>query len=144
VFTIRQANSSDTAAVARLCGQLGYPADEDSVNERFRAIDEDPHHAVFVAEDEDGSVVGWIHVMPRQTLLSSMVGELGGLVVDERGRRKGVGAALVAYAEEWALQSGYKELVVRSDTRRSESHSFYPALGFEVSKDQRVYRKSLS
>jgi N-acetylglutamate synthase-like GNAT family acetyltransferase len=144
VLTIRQASSSDTAAVTRLCGQLGYPADEASVNERFHAIDEDPHHAVFVAEDEDGSVVGWIHVMPRQTLLSSTVGELGGLVVDERGRRKGVGAALVAHAEEWALQSGYKELVVRSDTRRSESHSFYPALGFEVSKDQRVYRKSLS
>ncbi len=143
-FTIRQACSRDVAAIARLSGQLGYPADEESVRTRLRALEEDSLHAVLVAEDDDGSVLGWIHVMPRELLFSSGVAELGGLVVDEGGRRKGVGAALVAHAEDWARRNGCHELVVRSDTRRSESHTFYPAVGFEHSKDQRTYRKSLS
>lgn len=143
-FTIRQAGSRDAAAIARLCGQLGYPADEDSVRARLHVLEEDPLHTVLVAEDDGGSVVGWVHVMPRKLLLSSNSAELGGLVVDEAGRRQGVGAALVAHAEDWARRNGYRELVVRSDTRRSESHTFYPAVGFEHSKDQRTYRKSLS
>jgi hypothetical protein len=38
---------------------------------------------------------------------------------------------------------GAPVLVVRSNTTRRESHVFYPALGFSVSKTQRVYRKLL-
>jgi N-acetylglutamate synthase-like GNAT family acetyltransferase len=140
---VRRACTSDVGPITLLCGQLGYPADESSVADRFRAIEEDPRHAVFVAESDEGAVIGWIHVMPKVMLLSSEVGEIGGLIVDERERRKGVATTLLKHAEEWARENGYRELVVRSNTRRHESHELYPALGFESSKEQRVYRKPL-
>jgi len=130
-------------ALSRLCEQLGYPAEAAAVGERFAAIEGDSDHVVFVAESDDGRVIGWIHVMPKRMLLSSHVAELGGLVVDGPERKKGVAKALVARAESWAREKGYRELVVRSDVRREEAHAFYPALGFLPVKQQRVYRKSL-
>ena len=36
------------------------------------------------------------------------------------------------------------ELFLRSSVDRTEAHMFYPALGFERSKTQHVYRKSLA
>ncbi len=107
----------------------------------MRLWDDDPRHAVFVAEDR--GVVGWIHVQLDFGLVSSGVAEVGGLVVDERNRRGGIATALVARAQEWAQDRGCRELVVRSNTRRREAHEFYPALGFEPVKEQRVYRKRI-
>ena len=51
---VRRAGLSDGGSIAELCRQLGYPADERIVIERFPAIADDPGHAVFVAEDEGG------------------------------------------------------------------------------------------
>ena len=39
------------------------------------------------------------------------------------------------------MEIGAEAVVVRSNTKRVESHIFYPALGFTVSKTQSVYRK---
>jgi GNAT superfamily N-acetyltransferase len=143
MFRVRFAAGSDVDALSRLCAQLGYPADAATVSGRFAAIEDDPQHGVLVAEGDDGRVIGWIHVMPRTTLLASDVAELGGLVVDDSEREKGVGAALIEHAERWAREKGYRELVVRSDVRRDQAHTFYPALGFASAKRQKVYRKSL-
>jgi GNAT superfamily N-acetyltransferase len=82
--------------------------------------------------------------MPKIMLLVSDVCEIGGLVVDERHRSTGAGRSLVAEAEAWARRSGYRELTVRSDTRRSAAHGFYPALGFVAVKEQKVYKKALT
>jgi ribosomal protein S18 acetylase RimI-like enzyme len=141
---VRPATSADAAALAALSGQLGYPLDEATARERFAVVAEDPRHAVFVAQDDSGAVVGWIHIMPKIMLLVSQVCEIGGLVVDEQHRSTGVGRALAAEAEAWARRSGYRELTVRSDTRRSASHGFYPAQGFVAVKEQKVYKKALT
>jgi GNAT superfamily N-acetyltransferase len=140
---VRPAIAADAPALATLSGQLGYPLDDATARERFAAIEDDPRHAVFVAQDEGGAVVGWIHIMPKIMLLVSDVCEIGGLVVDEGNRSRGVGRALVAAAEAWARRSGYQELTVRSDTRRVAAHGFYPALGFVAAKEQKVYKKAL-
>jgi len=50
---------------------------------------------------------------------------------------------LVERAEQWAQELGAQTLVVRSNTQRTESHRFYPALGFSNTKTQAVYRKVL-
>jgi GNAT superfamily N-acetyltransferase len=70
--------------------------------------------------------------------------EINGLIVSPEARRRGVGRALVSRAEEWALQVGAEAIVVRSNVQRIESHAFYPALGYDVSKTQTVYRKRLN
>jgi GNAT superfamily N-acetyltransferase len=138
---IRKALTHDTKEIARLCGQLGYSDDEAVVRERLKAIDSDPKHAVFVAESDSKSIAGWIHVLPRFLLISRPVAEIGGVVVDERQRRKGIGRALMSHAEKWAKENGYEGIIVRSDSRRQESHKFYPDIGYDLLKEQKVYIK---
>ena len=45
--------------------------------------------------------------------------------------------------EAWAVAQGAPVLVVRSNVRRTESHVFYPSLGFAVNKTQTVFHKRL-
>lgn len=58
--------------------------------------------------------------------------------------RNGVGRALVASAEAWALGNGFSSIGVRSNVARVESHPFYERLGFARTKTQHVYSKTLA
>jgi ribosomal protein L15E len=49
----------------------------------------------------------------------------------------------MARAEAWAREASAGYVVVRSNVRRTESHAFYPSIGYAPSKTQAVYRKSL-
>lgn len=80
---IRQATASDAAALAALSTQLGYPTQPGEAAERLRTLGERPDHAVLVAEEE-GAVLGWVHVCGMFFLESPPFAEVAGLVVDER------------------------------------------------------------
>jgi GNAT superfamily N-acetyltransferase len=54
-----------------------------------------------------------------------------------------MGRALIHAAEEWAKEQGYSRIVVRSNAVRKEAHDFYPSLGYNSVKTQKVYRKEL-
>ena len=69
--------------------------------------------------------------------------EIGGLIVDERWRRRGIGRQLVHAVQGWAVERGAVELSVRCREERTESHTFYESLSFRYTKTQRVYRKRL-
>ena len=77
------------------------------------------------------------------TTFSIDFARLMALVVDSSARRRGVGRALVAYAEAWALARGLAALTVRSNAARELSHPFYEALGYNRDKTQYVYSKAL-
>jgi predicted N-acetyltransferase YhbS len=138
-MNIREAKLEDLPVIAILSGELGYSSDEETVRKRFMKIKSDSNHAVFVAESESYEIAGWIHVMPRILLLSRPIAEIGGLVVSEKYRRKGVGKRLVECAETWAKNHNYEGIIVRSDTKRIESHHFYPQIGYDPLKEQKVY-----
>jgi predicted N-acetyltransferase YhbS len=138
-MNIREAKIEDLPEIAILSGELGYSSDEETVRKRFMKIKSDSNHAVFVAESDSNEIAGWIHVMPRILLLSRPLAELGGLVVSEKYRRKGVGQSLMKSAETWAQNHNYEGIIVRSDTKRIESHHFYPQIGYDLLKDQKVY-----
>ena len=140
-YTVRPAKPEDADQLAALAGQLGYPASGTDVRERLSSLPDG--HAVFVAEGADGSVAGWLQLLPRELLYVEPRAEIGGLVVHEDHRRKGVGRALIRAAEEWAADHGYEGVVVRSNTAREESHAFYPSLGYRAAKTQQVYTKDL-
>lgn len=95
---IRLAQAEDAGCIAALCEQLGYPATTDSVRERLAGIGQDEHHAVFVAE-APGGVVGWIHVYLCPLVVVGWQAEIGGLVVDEGWRSRGVGRLLLERAD---------------------------------------------
>lgn len=138
-MNIRNAKIEDLPIIAKLSGDLGYSNDEEIVLKRFLKISSDSKHAVFVAESDSGEIVGWLHVMPRILLLSRPLAEIGGIIVSEEYRRKGVGKHLMNFAGVWAQNHGYEGIIVRSDIKRAESHHFYPQIGYELLKDQKVY-----
>jgi GNAT superfamily N-acetyltransferase len=74
---------------------------------------------------------------------SETFAELGGLVVDESHRGKGVGAILLEKVEDWARQKGCAAISVRSNIIRHEAHKFYLAQGYNHIKTQHAFRKSL-
>ena len=78
-----------------------------------------------------------------QLLESDYRVEIGGLIVDERWRRRGIGRQLVHAVQGWAVERGAVELSVRCREERTESHTFYESLSFRYTKTQRVYRKRL-
>jgi len=99
---------------------------------------------LLVAEVSGGELGGWIHGFLCQLLESNFRVEIGGLIVDERRRRSGLGRRLVQAIEDWVLESGASELSVRCREERAESHKFYETLSFRHTKTQRVLRKRLS
>jgi GNAT superfamily N-acetyltransferase len=138
---IRRMVQGDTVAVAELCTQLGYPATADDIDRRAAVIDTRGQGAVLVAE-EDGRVVGWIHVIATPVLETDLYAEIAGLIVDERCRSRGVGLALLHAAEAWARDAGCRTIRVRSRIARERAHAFYERHGFRRLKTQHAFEKS--
>ncbi|MBK8477763.1 MAG: GNAT family N-acetyltransferase [Opitutaceae bacterium] len=139
---IRDAVSSDSADIARLTNLLGYPGDAEAISYRLAKIAGRQEDLLIVAVLKE-EIVGWLQAHASVVLESGFRVEIVGLIVSEESRRCGVGRSLVHRAEQWASQIGAEALVVRSNTKRVESHIFYPALGFSSSKTQSVYRRVL-
>jgi GNAT superfamily N-acetyltransferase len=93
---------------------------------------------VFVADDPERGVVGWIHVLAADRVESAPFAEIGGLVVDEAVRGCGIGAALVDRARVWAADGGLGRLRVRTREDRAAAREFYARLEFAHVKTQCV------
>jgi GNAT superfamily N-acetyltransferase len=139
---VRPAEARDHAAIAALSGELGYPAEPAEIARRMDAVGGRPDQRVWVAESRSG-VIAWIQASLTLALEAGPRVEIVGLVVGGSARRTGIGRLLVGAAEDWARAEGLHQVVVRSNEKRAESHPFYAALGYEKTKTQVVYRKSL-
>lgn len=130
--TIRPAASGDAPKLARLLDQLGYPTDAAEIPERIEKISAYPGTMVLVAEDESGEVVGMVtvHLFPAMHT-SEPAAWLTAVVVDEKARGQGVGSALVARAEEWAIKHGAHRISLTSALHRERAHEFYKARDYE-------------
>jgi N-acetylglutamate synthase-like GNAT family acetyltransferase len=130
-MVVREATVEDAAAIAALLDQLGYPSAPEQVAARLRRLAHSAADALWVAEDE-GLVVGLAGIHVSTSLEhDAAVAKLSELVVDERRRRAGIGAALVEAAEREARRRGCGILFLTTAERRAEAHAFYRRLGFE-------------
>lgn len=141
---IRRAQMDDAEPLATLSTQLGYPSSAAELSARLRAILPDPAHVVFVAEVPGAGPRGFAHLHVGVALQSGERVELLGLVTDAALRSRGLGALLVAEAERWTRDKGFQTLCVRCNVVRPDAHRFYERLGFECSKTQKHFRKSLA
>lgn len=144
-FTIRPATPRDAPRLAELSTELGYPATLKDILGRLDRILDSREHAIYVAEAREAEVqiAGWVHIFISCLLEEDAQAEIGGLVVGEAWRGRGVGALLMAYAERWAQEQGCTTMRVRSNVIREEAHAFYEKLGYAVIKSQKVFRKTL-
>jgi GNAT superfamily N-acetyltransferase len=139
---IRAARLTDAAEMARLAGELGYPASADAMAQRLTMLLPDASQHIAVASDGE-RLLGWVHVQRGSTLDIGIRAEIVGLVVDATARRHGLGRRLVAVAEDWTRAQGLPALMVRSNVARDVSHPFYESIGFARIKTQHVYAKPL-
>lgn len=79
----------------------------------------------------DGELVGVAGVLVRDVLHHARHAWLYDLVVDEPERRRGVGAELVRYVEEWAATNGCEYVALASPVGRDGVHEFYEKQGYE-------------
>ena len=135
--------ADDTARVAELTGQLGYPSTPHDIGGRFAYLRRRPEDEVLVAVGEDDQPIGWIHVSRFASLEASDVALSGGLVVDDAHRAGGIGEALLDAAEGWARGHGASTMVVRSRITRERAHRFYERHGYRTVKTSHVFEKPL-
>lgn len=105
----------------------------------------DPVWCVLLAET-DGQVVGFLEASLRdyaEGCETSPVSYLEGWFVAEPYRRRGVGAALVRAAEDWARSQGCTEMASDAELHNLDSHRAHEALGYEEVERVVVFRKTL-
>lgn len=138
--TIRRATLGDVEAITRLAGELGYPSTAEQIERRLRGLLDTGDNAVFVAESES-VVVGWLHAGTVAALETDSFADIRGMVVSEDVRSRGIGALLVAAAEEWARGKGMNRMRVRSNVVRGRAHAFYERLGYRLKKLSKIFEK---
>ena len=141
-FAIRHADPSDAEQLTRLADAVsGEPEGwlisvggewRSAGDERrfLKALRRYPHAAVFVAEREDGTLVGRLAVGRDPHPASTHVADVG-LMVSLDSRRQGVGTALLRAAVDWAREAGIRKLELHVFPWNEAAIALYDAFGFE-------------
>lgn len=132
----------DAPAVNKLSEQLGYPQTEAATAKHIRDVLDSDDDCAYIAL-EGNQILGWIHGFKTRRIETGTFVEIGGLVVDDKSRGKGVGKVLVAAARDWSRAQGISTLKVRSNVIRTEAHRFYTQQGFRESKEQKVFEQDI-
>jgi len=96
----------------------------------LRALRRYGHAAVFVAERDDGTLVGRLSVARDTHPASAHVADLG-LMVAKDARRRGVGTALLEAAVVWARRAGVRKLELHVFPWNEAAIRLYERFGFE-------------
>jgi aminoglycoside 6'-N-acetyltransferase I len=103
--------------------------------------------SILVAETDAGDLIGFLEVGLRSHAdgcdTRVPVGFVEGWFVSDRHRRKGIGAKLLAAAEDWARGRGCLEMASDTWLDNDKSQRVHEALGFEVVDRCVHYRKAL-
>jgi L-phenylalanine/L-methionine N-acetyltransferase len=141
-FLIRHADPSDAEQLTRLAADVSAEPEgwlisvagewRSAGDERrfLKALRRYPHAAVFVAEREDGMLVGRLSVGRDPHPASTHVADVG-LMVALDARRQGVGRALLQAAADWAREAGIRKLELHVFPWNDAAIALYEAFGFE-------------
>jgi GNAT superfamily N-acetyltransferase len=143
-LTIREAGPQDLEAIIRLHeeDELGSHGDRWSPETRpayeaaFAAIARSPENRLFVAV-EGGEVVGTFQLtfIPSLTGRGALRVKIESVKVRSPLRSQGIGAEMIAFAEQAALARGARLLELSSNKARKDAHRFYERIGFERSHE---------
>ena len=141
-LAFRAAQISDLPAIIALhqADELGGHGDAWTAENRtayelaMEALLNDPREYVLVVE-QDGVLVG--------SMIATLLVELSGrarphvlfrsIQIDARYRGRGIGAEMMAHAEEEARQRGATVAELTSSRKRTDAHRFYDRLGYAQS-----------
>jgi len=102
---------------------------------------------IFVAEDSLGALTGFLEANLRSTADGCddqrEVGYVEGWFVAEGYRGRGIGAALLRAAEDWARKQGCTEMASDTSTDNHLSQRVHKACGFTVTARSILFKKTL-
>ena len=149
---VRLAQASDCTALARLCEALWPESSAEEHSRELASILGGTFHGslplvIFVAEASDHSLVGFLEVGLRSHAdgcnESHPVGYVEGWYVVGDHRQRGIGAKLLAAAEDWARGRGCSEMASDALITNELSQRVHESLGFHVVDRCVHYRKAL-
>src|SRR5262249_20516677 len=129
---IRTARLTDAAELARLFTELGHPATEADIRTRWNTW-QASGNVGLVVDGDSGELVAAVTL--HQTIVlhrAKPIGRISALIVDARHRAAGMGRALVDAAERMFAEAGCGMVEVTSNMRRTDAHTFYQHLGYEL------------
>jgi aminoglycoside 6'-N-acetyltransferase I len=106
----------------------------------------DPPYEALVAADDHGRILGFIELWVRSYAEGAPSGPAAyveGLWVEPESRRKGVGRAMLAAAEDWARARGLVHLASDALLDNQLSHDWHKAVGFSEVERIVVFGKPL-
>src|SRR5262245_23676149 len=111
--------------------ELGYETTESEMQMRLERIANDERYRTFVAV-HDGEVCGMIGTLISLSYEHNDVGgRILALAVLSTMRRRGIGRALIAAAENDLVQRGIRRVALNTQLVRGDAHKFYESLGYE-------------
>ncbi len=130
-IAVRNVRVNDSAVIARLLGELGYPTEASAVRRRLGQIRRSQGSHVLVAVAR-GNVVGVVG-MQLMPLLHRDRGlcRILAISVDADYTRRGVGTRLLKAAESLAGRAGCHRVELTTAPERTGAHKFYRRLGYE-------------
>lgn len=86
---------------------------------------------VFIAQTDTGVPIGAVAVAPSQHFTGTPEATIGELAVLEEWEGQGVGAALIAAAEDWAREHGAPRISLATGVANSRALAFYGRHGYQ-------------
>ena len=111
---------------------------EDELRTLLAGFARDPSHALLVAEEAGGDLLGFVLAsLVRRTgpFVERERGEIGWLFVREDSRRRGIGRRLAAAAIVWLGEHGASRVEVQVQRDNPGGHAFWSAQGFAPAMD---------
>jgi GNAT superfamily N-acetyltransferase len=143
LISVRPISSQDAETAAELSGQLGYKASVETMRDRIeKLLCHGSSQVAFVA-CIGAEVVAWIEIAIVQHLQSEPHAVVGGLVVRDDMRSRGIGSRLLSEAEDWSRKQGIPVVRVRSQAARQDAHRFYLREGYRLVKTSAVFEKTV-
>jgi ribosomal protein S18 acetylase RimI-like enzyme len=128
---IRVAEMNDAAALAQLMCELGYETTKSEMQMRMEKIATDERFRTFVAV-LDGKVYGMIGTLTCPSYEhNDPGGRILALATLSTMRRRGIGRALIATAENDFAYRGIRRVALNTRLAREDAHKFYESLGYE-------------
>jgi ribosomal protein S18 acetylase RimI-like enzyme len=139
---IRPASTSDQEFILSLVPRLtefGPPSWRDIPNMITTDIqvlsamlnDPSPEIAFFIAQDERGVPLGFIHLQTgTDYYLHEKHGHIANVIVAPDGEGQGIGRMLIEKGEEWARAKGYRWLTLSVFAQNLRAREVYKRLGY--------------
>ena len=143
---VKRAKMEDAEVLADLAIQMWKDHDPEALTKEFRELATNNEAACFIKYVGD-KPIAFAQCQLRhdyvEGTLSSPVGYLEGIYVQEKYRKNGYAAELLSECEKWAKEKGSTEFASDCDLENIDSLRFHMALGFEEANRIICFRKDL-